>query len=139
MRFRPEQHLRRQSDFRAIREQGRRVNCGAFTFWCLRRAKPVAAQPADAAPPALPPSAYAAKSDTRRLGVVASTASVGHAVLRNRAKRRLREIFRRHQNDVPAGCDVLIAARAAALDAPMPDLEQKFVDACRKAAPRENA
>ena len=31
MRFRPEQHLRRQADFRAVREEGRRVECGAFT------------------------------------------------------------------------------------------------------------
>lgn len=117
MRFRSEQHLRRQSDFRNIREKGRRYHCGAFTFWCLRREAPIGAESA---------------ADLRRVGVVASTASVGHAVLRNRAKRRLREIFRRHQDSVPAGCDVLLTARAAAVDAPMPELEAQFVGACRK-------
>jgi ribonuclease P protein component len=38
MRFRPEQHLRRQGDFRAVRELGRRVDCGAFTLWWHYRA-----------------------------------------------------------------------------------------------------
>jgi len=115
MRFRPEQHVRRQSEFRAIREQGRRVHCGAFTFSYWPRA-----------------AAGAVPDELRRLGVVASTAAVGHAVRRNRAKRRLREVFRRHQECVPAGCDVLLTARAAAVDAPLPELEQKFVDACRR-------
>lgn len=101
------------------------MNCGAFTLWGLRRAT----GPADAVHHAdLAPS----RGEARRLGVVASTAAVGHAVLRNRAKRRLREIFRRHQLDVPAGCDVLLSARAATVDSPLPELEQKFVDACRK-------
>lgn len=125
MRFRTEQHLRRQSDFRAIREHGRRYNCGAFTLWCLRR-EPSATARTD--PPA---------SDVRRVGVVASTASVGHAVLRNRARRRLREIFRRHQDIVPAGCDLLLTARAAMVDAPLPELEKKFIEACQRVAPRE--
>lgn len=136
MRFRPEQHLRRQSDFRAIREQGRRINCGAFTLWCLLRpasntlvatSTNVASRPRESLDPQL-----------RRLGVVASTASVGHAVLRNRAKRRLRDVFRRLQQEVPAGCDILMSARANAVEVSMVELEQKFVDACRKAAPRPN-
>ncbi|ACB74758.1 ribonuclease P protein component [Opitutus terrae] len=143
MRFRPEQHLRRQSDFRVIREQGRRVNCGSFTLWGLRRAaspSPAPAEPAEpaAGAPAAEP-APSAKTSARRVGVVASTVAVGHAVRRNRAKRRLREIFRRHQEEVPVGCDVLLSARAAAVDAPMPELEHKFVDACRKVFSPKNA
>ena len=119
MRFRPEQHIRRQSDFRAIRERGRRYTCGAFTFWCLRRDADYEAAPAD----------------LRRAGFIASTAAVGHAVRRNRAKRRLREIFRRHQQNLPAGTDSLLSARAAAIETPVPDLEARFLDACRKASP----
>jgi ribonuclease P protein component len=74
----------------------------------------------------------AAATPLPRLGVVASTASVGHAVLRNRAKRRLREVFRNNQQFVPAGCDILLTARAAAVSLPMPELEKRFVDACRQ-------
>lgn len=115
MRFRPEQHLRRPGDFRTVREQGRRLDCGAFTVWFFRR---------EPAPAALP-----------RVGVVASIAQVGGAVQRNRAKRRLRAVFRSHQALVPAGSDLLLVARAAVNRLEYPALEQKFTDACRKLNP----
>lgn len=120
MRFRPEQHLRRQSDFRAVREQGRRYDTGAFTLWCHRRPEPDPAVPS-------------------RVGVVASTAAVGIAVQRARAKRRLREVFRQHQTLVPAGYDLMLVARRAVNELPWPQVEQKFVDACRKAFPPNHA
>ncbi|MSU23769.1 MAG: ribonuclease P protein component [Opitutus sp.] len=114
MRFRPEQHLRRQSDIRAVREQGRRVDCRAFTLLWLRR-------PATGA--------------NSRVCVVASTSAVGPAVQRNRAKRRLREVFRHHQHLVPAGCDLMLIARAAATRWPLAELEKKFTDACGQIQP----
>jgi len=116
MRFRAEQRLRRQSDFRAVRERGRRHDCGGFTLWWHRREK-------------TGPSAAA------RLGVVASTAAVGPAVRRNRAKRRLREIFRAHQNLVPPDCDLLLVARTSLNRLAYRELEQKFTDACHKIFP----
>ena len=119
MRFRPEQHLRRQSDFRAIRDLGRRINCGAFTLAYLRRET-------------------AGVTNLPRVGIVASTASVGHAVLRNRARRRLRDLFRRHQAIIPVGCDLLLTARTATTLWSMPELEKKFVDACQQIAPSKN-
>ena len=127
MRFRTEQHLRRQSDFRAVRENGRRINCGAFTVTCLRRELPANDSPKTGSVP----------GEVKRVGFVASTASVGHAVLRNRAKRRLREIFRKHQELVPAGSDLLLTARTATTIWPFAELEQKFVDACRQLNPAE--
>jgi ribonuclease P protein component len=129
MRFRAEQHLRRQSDIRAVREQGRRVDCRAFTVWWKLRA------PAPAA------SATAPTPATPRVCVIASTAAVGHAVLRNRAKRRLREIFRAQQHLVPVGCDLLLVARHAATREPIPALEKRFGEACaqisRPASPQK--
>ena len=113
MRFRPEQHLRRQSDIRAVREQGRRFDCRAFTVWWKPRAE-------TSAPVAAP----------ARACVIASTNAVGAAVRRNRAKRRLREMFRRQQHRVPAGCDLLLIARAAVLEWPLPELERKLAEAC---------
>lgn len=114
MRFRPEQHLRRLGDIRAVREQGRRLECRAFTVWWKKRETP----------PANAPRA--------RVCVIASTAAVGAATRRNRAKRRLREVFRQHQDLVPAGCDLLLIARAAATDWPITELEKKFAEACRQ-------
>lgn len=45
-----------------------------------------------------------------RLGVVAGR-SIGGAVQRNRAKRRLRELFRLHRHRLRGGCDVVLMAR----------------------------
>ena len=105
MRFRPEQHLRRQSDIRAVREQGRRIDCRAFTVWWKRRETPAVSENANAGPaPASAPAHVPISLSAPRVCVIASTAAVGHAVRRNRAKRRLREIFRRHQSLVPSGC-----------------------------------
>ena len=129
MRFRTEQHLRRQSDFRAVREHGRRINCGAFTLTYLKR-EPSANEVV---------SVDKVPSTVKRAGFVASTASVGHAVLRNRAKRRLREIFRLNQEVVPAGCDLVLTARTATTLWPFEQLQQKFVDACRQLSPKDSA
>jgi ribonuclease P protein component len=130
MRFRPEQHLRRQSDIRAVREQGRRFDCRAFTIWW----KTHGVIPARAIGE---PVALAPVSALRgpRVCVIASTAAVGRAVLRNRAKRRLREIFRQQQDRVPANCDLLLIARSATTTWPLPELQRKFAEACRHLSP----
>ena len=120
MRFRAEQRLRRQLDFRATRERGRRFDCGGFTFWYHRRAEE------DAVPSKTPAVASV------RVGVVASTAAVGNAVERNRAKRRMRELFRAHQQRIPAGYDVLLVAKRSLNGLPYPQIEQRFVDACTR-------
>ena len=120
MRFRPEQHLRRQSEIRAPRERGTRVDCQAFAVWHLRRNQPPSGAPDCEALP--------------RLCVVASGASVGGAILRNRAKRRLREVFRRHQDVLPRDTDIVIVARQAVNRRPFADLERRFLEACRRIA-----
>ena len=70
--------------------------------------------------------------DRPRVGVVASTAAVGCAVERARAKRRLREVFRAHQSLLPADCDLLLIARKSVIQWEFPQLERVFVDACRR-------
>src|ERR1700753_1322674 len=116
MRFRAEQHLRRQSDFRATRDNGRRLDCCAFTLWWPRR--PAEAVPAE-------PTVTSASGLGPRVGVVAAYATVGRAVARNRAKRRLREIFRHHQNRVPADVDLLLVAKAPLNRLEYAEIEQK--------------
>jgi ribonuclease P protein component len=123
MRFRAEQHLRRQTDIRAVREQGRRIDCRAFTVWWKKR---------NSEPPAEPPNH---SIQGPRVCVIASSKAVGNAVHRNRAKRRLREVFRHQQHQLPPDCDLLLIARHAATTWPLPELENKFVEACRQIAP----
>jgi ribonuclease P protein component len=116
MRLKSGQRLRRNADFCAVREQGRRMDCGAFLLtWRVR------------------PSAGDVPGASR-VGVVASRAAVGGAVTRNRAKRRLREIYRKHQVLVPASLDLVLTARAAVLQLSLPEVEQRFTAACRKVA-----
>ena len=124
MRFRAEQHLRRQLDFQHVRTHGRRHDCGAFMLWHARQAT----AETDASPP-----------KAARLGVVASRAAVGNAVQRARAKRRLREVFRHHQELVPAGHDLLLVARNSLNRLEYREIERKFVDACRKLFPPDHA
>ena len=119
MRFRTEQHLRRQRDISAVREQGRRIDCRAFTVWWKSR----------------PIETEVTGKTSARVCVIASTKAVGHAVLRNRAKRRLREVFRQQQHRLPPNCDLLLIARSAATRVPIPELEKKFAEACAQLAP----
>jgi ribonuclease P protein component len=118
MRFRAEQHLRRQRDFRMAREQGRRIECGGFTLWYVARER-------ERDPQTL-------SLESPRVGVVASTAAVGCAIQRNRAKRRLREVFRHHQANVPAQLDLLLIARRSLNQLPYAEIEKKFLEACTR-------
>lgn len=118
MRFRAEQHLRRQRDFRMAREQGRRIECGGFTLWYVAREN-------ETDPKNIP-------LETPRVGVVASTAAVGGAIQRNRAKRRLREVFRNHQIHVPAQLDLLLIARRSLNQLAYAEIEKKFLEACAR-------
>lgn len=95
-----------------MREQGRRLDVGPFTLWW--RPQDVGA------------------ATTPRVGVVASTAAIGHAVRRNSAKRRLREVFRRNQAEIPLGIDLLLVARRSLSHLTFREVESKFTEACRR-------
>lgn len=123
MLFRAEQHLRRPGDIRAVRERGQRLECRAFTVWWKQRGAGEATT-ANAGGPA--------GDSAARVCVIASTSAVGNAVRRNRAKRRLREVFRHRQTAVPSDCDLLLIARRAVNEWRMTELETAFTDACRR-------
>lgn len=66
-----------------------------------------------------------------RLGVTVST-KLGGAVVRNRARRRLREVFRLAQGELKQGYDVVLVARARAVNGPYKKLTAAFYRACRE-------
>lgn len=66
--------------------------------------------------------------DHNRLGITVST-KLGCAVVRNRARRRLRELFRLAQGRMKQGYDVVIVARARSVSAPHKKLSAGFYGA----------
>lgn len=61
-----------------------------------------------------------------RLGLTVST-KLGHAVVRNRIRRRLREIYRLHEDEMVCSRDVVIVARRRAVDSSYAQLERSFL------------
>ena len=66
-----------------------------------------------------------------RLGLVSST-KLGHAVVRNRCRRRLREVYRLAKPQLKTGYDIILVARSRTATAPWPELQQQFRRLCRK-------
>jgi ribonuclease P protein component len=100
-RFRRHQHIRQRAEFQAVYDQGRKHQGRHMLVFALARE----GQPA-------------------RLGI-AATRKLGMAVERNRAKRRVRELFRHHP--APPGFDIVIVPRRSLIDAPYTSLEAEYV------------
>jgi ribonuclease P protein component len=71
---------------------------------------------------------------TTRLGIVASK-KLGDAVRRNRAKRLIREVFRRNKT-VTAGLDIVVIPRTELFEATYTSLEESFRSALQRYAAR---
>jgi ribonuclease P protein component len=98
--FRPREHIRRRADFEAIYESGIKVSGRLMTVFVRRAAIGHA-----------------------RLGI-AATRKIGGAVIRNRAKRRTRELFRSRKPT--AALDIIVVPRREFSDAPYSSLEREF-------------
>lgn len=105
------QRLRKQCEFQAVRSSEHRIHCGPFVVQC---------ELADAGGESLP-----------RLGVIASR-RVGNAVTRNRGKRLVREIFRRHADALPRGSRFVVVLRAGYHRYDFAGLEAQFIKAYTK-------
>ncbi len=86
---------------------------------------------ASAVRPTMVMYALKGKSGQIRLGITAGK-KVGGAVSRNRAKRRVRELFRITQHEFADGVDVCIVARGRILDASYEKLVRDFRSAAEE-------
>ena len=100
MRFRPAERIRRRADFQQVYEHGARIHGRYSTLFIL-------------------PNTL----DVGRLGV-AATKKLGGAVVRNRAKRLIREVFRR--NKIAPGFDIVVVPKRELLDASLTVLEADY-------------
>ena len=98
--FRPDERIRRRADFQRVYDQGMRVHGRYATVFMLPNSLPVG-----------------------RLGI-AATKKLGGAVVRNRAKRLIREIFRR--NKIAPGFDVVVVPKRPLLEASLTVLEAEY-------------
>jgi ribonuclease P protein component len=103
-RLQPHERVRKRTDFEHIYAHGAKRHGRFMTMFVLARA--------------------GAESGRSRFGV-AATRKLGGAVVRNRAKRLSRELFRHHKPD--AGLDVVVVPRREFLAADFPSLERDYV------------
>ena len=72
------------------------------------------------------------RSATNRVGITVRK-KLGCAVVRNRIRRRLREIYRRNEAVFTPGWDIVVVARSRCVDAPFGKLEKAFLAAALSA------
>lgn len=60
-----------------------------------------------------------------RLGVTVST-KLGKAVVRNRIRRRLREVYRLGKEEMKSGYDVILVGRSRAASAPFSKMQRQY-------------
>lgn len=100
--------LKKNSDFRRLYAKGKSAVTPYLVVYCRRN-----------------------RLGVNRLGYTVST-KLGHAVVRNRVRRRLREIVRLNAGSLRQGWDIVVVARGRAVDAPYTKLNTAFLDACGK-------
>ena len=111
-RLTPDERIRKKSDFAGLYRLGSRFRGRLFTLVFLRN-----------------------ELGHARLAVVASR-KVGSAVVRNRVKRRFRELFRREKGLLKEPLDLIVIARPESGQAAWGELRDAYISAlttiCRK-------
>ncbi len=72
------------------------------------------------------------RTNTNRVGITVSK-KLGHAVVRNRVRRRLREVYRLNEQAFQPGWDIVAVARSRAVTAPFADLTKAYLSLAQKA------
>ena len=106
--MKPAQSLKKNYEFRRLYQRGTSAAGGCMVVYCRRN-----------------------RLKRNRLGLTAST-KIGNAVKRNRARRRLREVFRLHGAELVPGYDVILVARSRTLTASWDEMNRTFERLCGK-------
>lgn len=72
------------------------------------------------------------KLGCNRVGITVGK-KLGHAVVRNRVRRRIREVYRLNEAVLTPGWDIVIVARSRAIEASFEKLNGSFLKLSRKA------
>jgi ribonuclease P protein component len=108
--LRPNERIRRRAEYLQIYDRGVKTHGRYLTLFTLSNGLPVG-----------------------RLGI-AATRKLGGAVERNRAKRLIREVFRR--NKLAPGFDIVVIPKRELLDASLTTLENEFCNTLERSLRR---
>ena len=72
------------------------------------------------------------RTATNRVGITVGK-KLGHAVVRNRVRRRLREIYRIHEDRFSSGWDIVVVARTRCVGADFQKLTHAYLSLAEKA------
>lgn len=100
--------LKKNSDFRRLYSKGKSAVTPYMVVYCRR-----------------------SREAHNRTGYTVST-KLGHAVVRNRVRRRLREIYRLNAPSLKTGYDIIIVARTRCVGAEYVKMDSAFLSACEK-------
>ena len=100
--------LKKNHEFRRLYQKGASAVGGAMVVYCRKN-----------------------RLGHNRLGLTASV-KLGGAVVRNRARRRLREVYRLNSPRLRQGWDIILVARGRTLTASWKELNDTFLRLCRK-------
>jgi ribonuclease P protein component len=106
----PAERLRKRTEFEQVYKQGLKTSGRFMTLFLLRNGRPLS-----------------------RLGI-AATRKLGNAVVRNRAKRLAREIYRRHKPQ--PGLDLVVIPRREFLNVELASLEAEYQSIVSRRAAR---
>jgi ribonuclease P protein component len=98
--------LKKNYEFRRLYAKGKSAATGNIVVYCRKSSQP-----------------------GNRLGLTVGT-KVGKAVIRNRVRRRLREIYRINEHRLADGYDVVIVGRVRSREAKYGVLESDFLSLC---------
>jgi ribonuclease P protein component len=111
LQFSSRRRISRSSDFARLKEEGRREICGTLILNWL-------------------------PAKELRLGVVTSR-KVGSAVIRSRARRLLREVFRQHQYEVTEPVSMVLVARKSIAEMNLETVRRDYLRALSRAKLRK--
>lgn len=100
--------LKENYEFRRMYQRGKSAVSGSMVVYCRKN-----------------------KLGHNRLGLTAST-KLGHAVVRNRCRRRMREVYRLNSPALRQGYDLILVARGRTANASWKELNDTFMKLCRK-------
>lgn len=100
--------IKSNRDFQRIYRRGKSAAAGTLVLYCQKN-----------------------RFGESRLGITTGT-KLGHAVVRNKARRRIREIYRKHQEELQPGYDLVVVARVRAAHSDYRHMEKDFLYLVKK-------